>query len=138
MTGERDPDPTIAAETQRVDKWLWFARVAKTRTQAAALVSEGKVRINREKTDRPSQLVRRGDVLTIAVHGRVRVLEVLAAGERRGSSSDAQAIAKDLTPTRVSAPAPAELPQAVREAGSGRPTKRERRQRDQWLDEDRD
>ena len=115
--------------TQRLDKWLWFARVVSTRTQAAALVTEGKVRLNTDKIDRPAQSVRSGDVLTIALRGRVRVLEVVLPGAKRGGAPEAALLFKDLTPP----PPPRdrdEHPDAglgVRDVGSGRPTKRDRR-----------
>ena len=58
---------------QRIDKWLWFARLAKTRTAAQKLAVSGRVRVNREKSDSASRLVRMGDVLTIALEsGRAR------------------------------------------------------------------
>jgi ribosome-associated heat shock protein Hsp15 len=121
--------------TQRLDKWLWFARVIKTRTQAAGLVTQGKVRVNRDKIDKPSQAVRAGDVLTIAVGSRIRILEVLAPGVKRGSAAEAQVLFKDLTPAlppRETAVEhdPLRGPNAVRDPGSGRPTKRDRRKLD--------
>ncbi len=143
MARNKDEPPAAVAPpagpvgTQRLDKWLWFARVIKTRTQAAALVTEGKVRLNRVKIDRPSQPVRPGDVLTIVLGSRVRILEVRAPGERRGSPADAQAIMKDLTPPPPPRSAEVPLAQGQRDEGSGRPTKRERRDLDRWLDSDK-
>lgn len=75
---------------QRVDKWLWFARAVKSRTTAAQLVVDGKVRVNRVRVLKPSQTVRPGDVLTVAIRGKVRVLKVLAVGERRGPPLEAR------------------------------------------------
>ena len=130
--------PPGPAGAQRVDKWLWFARVVKTRTQAAALVTEGKVRLNTEKIDRPAQPVRAGDVLTIALFGRVRVLEVVLPGGKRGGAPDAALLFKDHSPP----PPPRardEHPDAglgVRDVGSGRPTKRDRRLMDRLRGED--
>lgn len=127
---EDDDSPDVPAApsgTQRVDKWLWFARVTKSRTLAAGLVSEGRVRLNRDRIEKPSALVKPGDVLTIAIGARVRILEVAAAGVRRGPAPEAQTLYRDLTPP----PPPREEvpePPAAREPGSGRPTKRERRQ----------
>lgn len=113
----------VGAGEQRLDKWLWFARVLKSRTQAAALVSDGKVRINRVRALKPSQSVRPGDVLTITVRGHVRVLKVEFPGVRRGPPPEARTLYEDLTPpppdTRGSI--------AERAAGTGRPTKLERR-----------
>jgi ribosome-associated heat shock protein Hsp15 len=128
--------PTTATVSigQRIDKWLWCARVLKTRTQASALVTEGKVRVNRDRVTKPSHLVRPGDVLTIALFSRVRVLEVVSHADRRGDASQARALFRDLTPepgpdvaARVRDPSPAV---AARPPGAGRPTKRDRRRTD--------
>ena len=116
------------AQSRRLDKWLWFARVVKSRTMAAGLIEGGKARLNRSKVLKPSQGVRTGDVLTVAVGPTVRVLKIRALGERRGPPTEARALYEDLTPrdaAGVSAAAPA---QAARPQGSGRPTKRDRRQ----------
>jgi ribosome-associated heat shock protein Hsp15 len=120
---------------QRIDKWLWFVRVVKSRTSAAALVSEGKVRVNRDRVEKPSFQVKPGDVLTIGLREHVRILEVVAAGIRRGSAPEAAKLFKDLTPPKPPRSAPTEIPSGERDAGSGRPTKRERRQTDRLRDD---
>jgi ribosome-associated heat shock protein Hsp15 len=81
---------------QRVDKWLWFARVTKTRTRAARLVTDGHVRLNARRIETPATAVGPGDVLTIALERQVRVLEVVAAGKRRGACPEAAQLFKDL------------------------------------------
>jgi ribosome-associated heat shock protein Hsp15 len=81
-----------AAEVQRLDKWLWFARFVKSRSLAAKLIEEGCVRVNRQRALKPSTAVKCGDVLTMTLHGRVRVIEIRAAGERRGPASEAQTL----------------------------------------------
>jgi ribosome-associated heat shock protein Hsp15 len=91
-------------EVQRLDKWLWFVRVVKTRTLAAALVAEGKVRVNRERASKPSQALRVGDVVTVTVHAQVRVLKVLGTGARRGPPVEARDLYEDLTPEATSKP----------------------------------
>ncbi len=119
-------------DVARLDKWLWFARVVKTRTLAADLVEAGKVRVNRTKITKPSQAVRVGDVLTVSVGPRVRLLKVLAFGERRGPPAQAQLLFADLSPPPEPRPA-AKAPQAgERLPGSGRPTKRERREMERF------
>ncbi len=82
----------------RIDKWLWFARVAKTRSLAAKLVVAGNVRVNKEKASAASRSVKPGDVLTIAKDNHVRILEIVALGTRRGPAPEAQQLYKDLTP----------------------------------------
>ena len=82
---------------QRLDLWLWCARLAKTRGECARQVSAGRVRINRLPTDKPHAKLRVGDVLTLAIGGRVRVWRVLALAERRGPASEARALYDDLS-----------------------------------------
>jgi ribosome-associated heat shock protein Hsp15 len=72
----------------RLDKWLWFARIVKTRAIAQDLAESGHVRINGQRVASASRLVRIGDVLTIALPSRVRVLKVLNVAERRGPAQD--------------------------------------------------
>ena len=96
--------------------------MVRTRSAATKLVSAGNVRLNGERIDAASRLVRPGDVVTIAL-GRVRILKVLGFSERRGGADSVSALYEDLSPQ---AP-PREPPAAEREAGSGRPTKRDRR-----------
>lgn len=83
-------------DRQRLDKWLWHARVVKTRTDAAALVSKGHVRINGMRQKSPGHSVKEGDVLTIALDSRVRVLKVAGFSDRRGDAIAARAIYLDL------------------------------------------
>ncbi len=79
-------------ERQRIDKWLWHARVVRTRTGAAALVEKGHVRVNGERVRASSHAVRAGDVLTVALDRSVRVLRVKDFSERRGSPAEAGAL----------------------------------------------
>jgi ribosome-associated heat shock protein Hsp15 len=111
---------------QRVDKFLWFARFFKSRTLAATMVSEGRVRINGERCEKPSTIVKLGDVLTFPAGPHVRVIKVLAGGERRGPAPEARLLYEDLTPPREALP-PEEQAPAPREKGTGRPTKKDRR-----------
>jgi ribosome-associated heat shock protein Hsp15 len=83
---------------QRLDKWLWFARIVKSRTLAAQLVQDGKVRINRAKVAKPAQAVRPNDVLTIVIRGNVQVLRVVAPGARRGPPAEARLLYEPLSP----------------------------------------
>lgn len=119
------------SESQRIDKWLWHARVVKTRSLASDLISGGHVRLNRVRTAKPSQIVRPGDVVTVTLRSRIRILRIEAVAERRGSASDAATLYSDLTPPVEKSDAP--VTAAVqRPQGSGRPTKRDRRRIDAW------
>jgi ribosome-associated heat shock protein Hsp15 len=114
-------------DRQRIDKWLWHARVVRTRSAAAALSGAGLVRINGARIDTSSRPVRPGDVVTIALDRHVRVLKVIGYAERRGSAETVRALYEDLTPPPASR---TESISGEREDGSGRPTKRERREID--------
>lgn len=122
---------------QRIDKWLFFARVVKSRSLAAKLAQSGRVRINRDKIAQASHLVKPGDVLTVTLDRQIRILKVVSGGERRGPFAEAQTLFEDLTPPPPSTGdrLASALP-PVREPGSGRPTKRDRRKLDRIRDGD--
>jgi ribosome-associated heat shock protein Hsp15 len=88
----------VPVAVQRLDKWLWFARIVKSRTLAAQLVEDGKVRVNRAKVAKPAQAVRPNDVLTIVIRGNVHVLRVVAPGARRGPPAEARLLYEPLSP----------------------------------------
>jgi ribosome-associated heat shock protein Hsp15 len=112
-------------ESVRLDKWLWAARVFKTRGVAAAACDGGKVDVN-DQAAKPAKGVRPGDLVRVSLpQGRRRILKVAALGERRGSATVARALFEDLTPPEPSRARLAAPPR--REPGAGRPTKRERR-----------
>jgi ribosome-associated heat shock protein Hsp15 len=75
---------------QRLDKWLWCARFMRARSDCARLVSEGSIRINRQATEKAHARLRVGDVLTVPMHGAVRVVRVLALAKRRGPAPEAR------------------------------------------------
>ena len=83
---------------QRVDKWLWCARMMRARADCARLVAEGSLRINRQPTDKPHARLRVGDVVTLPLRGEVRVLEVLALAARRGPAEEARGLFREIAP----------------------------------------
>jgi ribosome-associated heat shock protein Hsp15 len=83
-------------ERQRLDKWLWHARVVKARTSAAALIEAGHVRINGVREKDPGHAVKAGDVLTVGLDRTVRVLKVVGFAERRGDATAARVLYEDL------------------------------------------
>jgi ribosome-associated heat shock protein Hsp15 len=89
--------PEGGADWQRLDLWLWCARLAKTRAECARLVAAGAVRLNRQPTDKAHARLRVGDVLTLALRGRVRVWRVLALASRRGPPAEARTLYEDLS-----------------------------------------
>ena len=80
------------AETLRLDKFLWFARIVKTRALAQQLAEQGRIRIGGRLVDRAHAPVRIGDVLSFAQRGSVRVLRVEALPARRGPPAEARAL----------------------------------------------
>lgn len=130
-----EADGDAAPSSQRIDKWLWCARLFKTRSLAAKAVSDGGMRVTRAsettRIAKPSALVRPGDRLILMLGERLRILEVTGCGARRGPASEAQLLYTDHSP-----PAPAKKDDArnsqARERGAGRPTKRDRRAVDRF------
>lgn len=108
----------------RVDKWLWHARFFKTRTLAAKIVSGGHVRVNSDKISKPAYSIVVGDVLTFSQGNHIRVIEVLALGERRGPAPEAQTLYLDKSPIQEKDPS------QPKSEGKGRPTKKDRRNLD--------
>jgi ribosome-associated heat shock protein Hsp15 len=84
-------------DSLRLDKFLWFARIVKTRALAQTLAEEGRIRIAGRVVDRAHAPVRVGDVLSFAVRGRVRVLKIAALPPRRGPPAEARALYEDLS-----------------------------------------
>ncbi len=85
--------PTLG---MRLDKFLWAARFFKSRTLAAGLLKEGRVRVNRRLVDKAHVTVRVGDVLTFPQADRIRVVRVVALDEKRGPAPVAQTLYEDL------------------------------------------
>ncbi len=74
----------------RIDKLLWYLRLARTRSVAQAMVARGHMRLNGKRVERTHQKVSAGDVITVPLGKSVRVIEVTALPERRGPASEAQ------------------------------------------------
>jgi ribosome-associated heat shock protein Hsp15 len=88
----------VSAEVdrQRIDRWLWHARLVRTRGAAAALAGAGYVRVNGIRVDAPGRMVRTGDVITVALDRSVRVLKIIGFRERRGPAGSGETLYKDL------------------------------------------
>lgn len=84
-------------DRQRIDRWLWHARLVRTRRAAAALAGAGYVRVNGVRIDAPGRMVHTGDVITVALERRVRVLKVRAFLERRGPAGSGETLYEELT-----------------------------------------
>jgi ribosome-associated heat shock protein Hsp15 len=134
MGGETQP---AGGSRQRIDKWLFFTRMVKSRSLAQSHIQSGHVRINGERCLQPSQTVKPGDRVELALERRDVILLVRLAGERRGPFEEARLLYEDLTPPPDETKRLTPYEQAIRGSGSGRPTKKERRAIDRLMsDED--
>jgi ribosome-associated heat shock protein Hsp15 len=123
-------------EPPRIDKWLWAVRLFKTRSLATQACRNGFVAANGQPV-KPAREVRIGEIYEIRQGGMTRTVKVLAFLDRRVGAKVVPEFAQDLTPAseylkqierREAAP-------LKRERGAGRPTKRERREIDSFLDQ---
>lgn len=84
---------------QRIDRWLWHARIVKTRPLAASLVTSGYVRVNKRRVETPAYIIRKQDILTVAFPGTVRVLRVIDFTNRRGKAAAALYLYEEIKPS---------------------------------------
>ena len=86
----------MADDAVRADVWLWRARFCKTRSLAARLIEEGRVRLTRAgqqtRLDKPARSVRTGDVMVFAIAGRLHAVRIEALGVRRGPAAEARGL----------------------------------------------
>lgn len=111
--------------TIRLDKWLFYARIAKSRTLAQKLIKGSNVRINGTKSTNPARPVGPGDVLTLPFKGDIALLQILNCGSCRGPFSEAVQLYDDLTPPKTNPPAKAA---STHTAKTPRPQSRDRKQ----------
>lgn len=134
MSGGGQPS---SGSRQRIDKWLFFTRMAKSRSLAQAQIQSGHVRVNGARCNQPSQMVKAGDRVELSLDRRDVILVVLSGGERRGPYEEAKLLYEDQTPPADETKRLTAYEQATRDTGSGRPTKKERRAIDRLMsDED--
>ncbi len=101
-------DSSATAASRRIDQWLWFARLAKTRSSAARLCAAGAVTLNGVAVGKPNQPVRVGDAIAVPQGNYWRSVRILALGSRRGPASEARTLYELLAaPVRLSEIEPA-------------------------------
>jgi ribosome-associated heat shock protein Hsp15 len=88
---------SVEVDRQRIDRWLWHARLVRTREAAAALAGAGYVRVNGIRIDAPGRMVRTGDVITVALDRSVRVLKIVGLHKRRGPAGSGETLYEELT-----------------------------------------
>lgn len=94
----------VAEGSMRIDKFLWFARIVKTRSLAQQLAENGRLRLQGRVIDRAHAVVRVGEVMSFASRGRVRVLRVEALPSRRGPPAEARLLYTELGESPVDEP----------------------------------
>lgn len=125
--------PALSVEPVRLDKWLWAARFFKTRGLALDAIKGGKVSLNGHKP-KPSKLVAVGDQLSVTQAHRQVEIQVLALSANRGKAADAQLLFELKKEVLNQSRPSADMALAgFREKGTGRPTKKDRRQIANWL-----
>ncbi len=111
----------------RLDNWLWFARFFKTRTRAAVACTQKKIQIDGVVVSKAGLTIKPGQIVTFEQGRDRRAVQVIALGQRRSPAEEAQRLYTELH--RISLPRKEKSP-AVRTRGTGRPTKKQRRQTD--------
>lgn len=123
--------------TQRIDKWLFHARFIKSRAKATKLVNAKKLRINGEKISKASYNIKPTDILTFVLNDEIRVIEIVALNKTRRPFVEAQLLYDDQSPEPESNINEKDfnfkMRPIYREKGAGRPTKKQRRQTDQFI-----
>ena len=117
----------------RLDKWLWYARFFKTRALASKAISNGRFRLDGDVMSKPHRQAKCGQVLTFGQGARIRVVRIKALGSRRGPAPEAALLFDDLAPNELKTDRTnaSTMPTFEdRQAGDGRPTKRQRRETD--------
>lgn len=131
------PDPPVETERVRFDKWLWAARFYKTRSLAAQAIDAGQARVNDERV-KPAHLPRVGNLIAVRKGAMVWTVEVLALSDRRGGAAQAALLYRE-TEASVAAREEALLQSRAANSttpqASGRPTKRQRRKLEDFLNE---
>ncbi len=112
---------------QRIDKWLFFARMAKSRSLAQTFIGSGRVKVNGSRIAQPSVNIKPGDMIEITLDRRDIVLKVLDGGSRRGPYEEARKLYEDLSPPPPPRDELTPFEIATRAPGAGRPEKKERR-----------
>ncbi len=134
---EKQPQ-SLPVLRQRLDKWLFFTRLTKSRSIAQKAIESGDVKVNDARVTQPSHVLKAGDTVVFSSDRRDTTVRVLAPGSRRGPYEEARLLYEDLTPPVVPGEKLTAFEQATRERGSGRPTKKERREVDRlqgWPDD---
>ena len=123
----------LEKKTLRLDVYLYYTRIFKSRSIATKFVLTNRLRISGQVTQKPHRMISIGDVLTMTINDNVKILKVLDIPNRRGPYSEALNFYEDITPIVNIQKQKDEKPNVKFGERVGRPTKRERRQTDRLM-----
>ena len=126
----------LEKKTLRLDIYLYYIRIFKSRSIATKFVLTNRLRISGQVTQKPHKMISIGDVLTITINDNIKVLKVLDIPNRRGPYSESLNFYKDITPIESIAEKENRKLDVKFVERVGRPTKRERRQTDRLMGRD--
>ena len=126
----------LEKKTLRLDIYLYYIRIFKSRSLATKFVSNNRLRISGQVTQKPHKMISIGDVLTMTINDNIKVLKVLAIPNRRGPYPESLNFYEDITPIKSLPKKESHHPDIKFVERVGRPTKRERRQTDRLMGRD--
>ena len=123
-------------KTIRLDIYLYYIRIFKSRSLASKFISSNRLRVSGQVTQKPHKLISLGDVLTMIINDKIKILKVLDIPNRRGSYSESLNFYEDIAPIEKIPKKVDVKPNTKFVDRVGRPTKRERRQTDRLMGRD--
>ena len=126
----------LGKKTLRLDLYLYYIRIFKSRSLATKFISSNRLRISGKVTQKPHKLISAGDVLTMTINDNIKIIKVLDVPSRRGPYSESLSFYQDLTPIETTPKNKAVKSKIKFVDRIGRPTKRERRQIDRLMGRD--
>ena len=127
---------TLGKETLRIDTYLYYIRLFKTRSLSTKFVLSNRLRISGQAIQKPHKMISIGDILTMIINDNLKILKVLGIPNRRGPYSEALNFYEDITPIENIQKTKKNNPNINFVNRVGRPTKRERRQTDKLMGRD--
>ena len=123
----------LKKKTLRLDIYLYYIRIFKSRSIATKFVSKNRLRISGHVTQKPHKMISIGDVLTMTINDNIKILKVLDIPNRRGPYSESLNFYEDITPVESIPKKESLKPDIKFVKRVGRPTKKERRQTDRLM-----
>ena len=114
-------------EKIRLDTWLWYARLYKSRSLSSKAILSGKLRLNTNKVFKPASKVKINDVITVNQINMVKIIQVQSLGFRRGPASEAQKLYNDLLGDKIDGSKIKSVSEKFKKDTNKRPTKKDRR-----------